>query len=301
MNLTRIAPTPSGFLHEGNWFSFLLTLALARKWKARIGLRIDDLDQIRYRDSYLQDIHRTVSELGLFEAGQERTASPPAILYQSQRTEAYESALNTLRLSGRVYPSTQSRTHRRDRNRERDCLHGPAWEEAMDHPLASWWMRVDRPYLAECHTGWDEGGTSSIQVTGDYMIRRKPEPGPHPGPALPSTHLASLIDDRAWGTTHVVRGQDLLESTAIQIHLNTVLTGPEQEQFARIKWVHHPLLTHPDGRKLSKSAGARGVSLFHEFNTARILNRVMDLMALTVQEPWLTLAKAEADRINAVP
>ena len=79
MNLTRIAPTPSGFLHEGNWFSFLLTLALARKWKARIGLRIDDLDQIRYRDSYLQDIHRTVSELGLFEAGQERTASPPTI------------------------------------------------------------------------------------------------------------------------------------------------------------------------------------------------------------------------------
>ena len=61
--LTRIAPTPSGYLHLGNAYSFLLTKALAKKYDAKILLRIDDLDRDRYRPEFVQDIFDTLDYL----------------------------------------------------------------------------------------------------------------------------------------------------------------------------------------------------------------------------------------------
>jgi glutamyl-tRNA synthetase len=85
--LTRIAPTPSGFLHEGNLVNFLLTKRLAARVDAGIVLRIDDMDRERTRPEYVSDIFRVVEWLGI---------EPTATVYLSQRTERDVEALHDM-------------------------------------------------------------------------------------------------------------------------------------------------------------------------------------------------------------
>jgi glutamyl/glutaminyl-tRNA synthetase len=104
---TRIAPTPSGFLHMGNVLSFALTAALARQFNARILLRIDDLDQQRVDRKYVQDIFDTLHYLEIpWEEGPRDYEEYRREYSQLHRLGLYQQALETLRASGRLLPCT---------------------------------------------------------------------------------------------------------------------------------------------------------------------------------------------------
>ena len=95
---TRIAPTPSGLLHEGNGISFLLTYALARAYEGQILLRIDDLDAERMRLAYLDDIFRTLDWLGIeWDEGPSSVADFQQNWSQHHRLDLYQNALDTLK------------------------------------------------------------------------------------------------------------------------------------------------------------------------------------------------------------
>src|SRR5690349_19284742 len=110
---TRIAPTPSGFLHLGNVFSFALTASLARKSGASILLRIDDLDQARVQKQYVLDIFDTLQFLDIpWNEGPKNYEEYKNKFSQLHRLPLYEKALNQLRESGQVFACSCSRTNR---------------------------------------------------------------------------------------------------------------------------------------------------------------------------------------------
>src|SRR5690242_19755059 len=101
---TRIAPTPSGYLHLGNVFSFALTASLARKTGASTLLRIDDLDQQRIQPQYVQDIFDTLQFLDIpFDEGPKDIEEFDRSWSQLTRMPLYENALAQLKYSGQVF------------------------------------------------------------------------------------------------------------------------------------------------------------------------------------------------------
>jgi glutamyl/glutaminyl-tRNA synthetase len=109
---TRIAPTPSGFLHIGNALSFALTASFAKKTGAKILLRIDDLDRARVNQQYIQDIFDTLNFLEIpWDEGPRDMQEYETTWSQVQRMDIYQSALHQLKESGAVYACSCSRTH----------------------------------------------------------------------------------------------------------------------------------------------------------------------------------------------
>lgn len=101
---TRIAPTPSGYLHLGNIISFLITSAIARKHKAKIFLRIDDLDRARVRDIYINDIFETLNFLEItYDEGPKDITDFKSNYSQIHRLDLYEKALKDLADKGACF------------------------------------------------------------------------------------------------------------------------------------------------------------------------------------------------------
>src|SRR5688500_4640510 len=108
---TRIAPTPSGYLHAGNALSFILTKALAERTGAKILLRIDDLDQERVRKEYVQDIFDTLDFLGIeWHEGPRNYEDYKNHYSQQHRMDHYTSALQQLLEKNAVFSCTCSRS-----------------------------------------------------------------------------------------------------------------------------------------------------------------------------------------------
>lgn len=243
---TRLAPTPSGYLHVGNILSFALTAALARRSGARIFLRIDDLDRERVRKEYVQDIFDTLSFLGIpWDEGPKDPGEFERTYAQRHRFQLYRSALDDLRANGLVFACTCSRAELIPSAGglvyPGTCRHRGL---DLDTPGASWRLRTDPQKTVTVQT---LSGTvtellpPSMQ---DFIVRKKD--------GWPSYQLASVIDDLHYGTDLIVRGADLWPSTLAQHCLAEALPRPD---FSRIHFYHHPLLTGIDGLKLSKSAG----------------------------------------------
>lgn len=231
--MTRFAPTPSGYLHLGNLYNLLLVERLAARIGADLVLRVDDLDQERYRAEYAEDIFRVMRWLGVdWTAGPRSIAELESTYSQNLRLGRYTSAMDLLR--PHVFACACSRSDvaaaSGDGGYPGTCRDAGL---ALDTPGAAWRLRLDGPP--------DER---------DPVVRRKD--------GRPAYHLASVVDDVDMGITHVMRGEDLRASTHIQ---QAVARALGFIAFERIVFIHHPLLTAPDGEKLSKSAGAQAQSL----------------------------------------
>lgn len=238
----RLAPTPSGFLHLGNAASFVLTWILARQVGGNIFLRIDDLDRKRFRLEYLEDVFRTIDWLGIdYDRG---PSGPDDFLYswsQHHRIESYMNLLILLQRSERIYKCSCSRSDIANGEGCHCYYSGPA----SSNPI-SW--RFHTPELGTI--GFNDLFKGRIEcelksVSGDFVVRKKD--------GLPSYQLASLCDDIDFGITHVVRGEDLITSTAAQLALDKELN---LNKFQSSVFLHHPLLVDKERCKLSKSAGA---------------------------------------------
>jgi glutamyl-tRNA synthetase len=238
--LTRIAPTPSGFLHEGNRFSFRTTADLAATWGVDLALRIDDADAPRYRREYVEDIFGTLADLGIeWQVGPRDTGDFEAHWSQRAKTEYYRDELERARSRGlTVYACTCTRGTQR----------GPATggcgagcrNRSLEYAPGETALRVAVPIGTIVGVG--QHGVDLAAEMGDFIVWRRDD--------LPAYQLVSVIEDRDLGTTHIVRGQDLLASSAAQIFLAPALGAAN---VAAAIYVHHELMTDGDGRKLSKS------------------------------------------------
>ncbi|MGF1533675.1 MAG: glutamate--tRNA ligase family protein [Bernardetiaceae bacterium] len=246
---TRYAPTPSGFLHRGNAFSFVLAWLLARASGGRLGLRIDDLDQNRVRRAYIDDIFQTLHWLQLdWDYGPRDTEDFLTYHSQIRRIPTYEHHLQTLQNNQRLFACTCSRRAVREAHPEGlytgVCLHQA---HSFAAPQTAWRIRTEGQPVVLAHT---HEGRQSIRLHEQmpyFVVRQKDQ--------RPAYMIASLVDDCLYGVTTLVRGQDLLLASAAQVFLSGLL--PELSDFgAKVFFLHHPLLKDDFGNKLSKSEGA---------------------------------------------
>lgn len=252
--VTRFAPSPTGQLHVGNLRAALHNWLFARAHGGRFMLRIDDTDAERSEERFVEAIRADLAWLGLVPDGEER---------QSARFALYEARFEELRAAGRVYPAYET-AQELDLKRkvalgrglppvydraalalseaERAALDAdgvkPHWRFKLDHAAPIEWDDLVRG-----HQRFDPATMS------DPVVRRAD------GSWL--YMLPSAIDDADMGVSHVVRGEDHVSNTALQIQMFAAF-GIMPPAFA-----HEALLTGSEG-KLSKRLGSLGVDHFRE-------------------------------------
>lgn len=250
-SLTRIAPTPSGFLHLGNAFSFLLTKTLAQRHGAKILLRIDDLDRERYRPEYVQDIFDTLDFLEIqIDLGPKSLAELESEWSQVHRMGLYEEALEKLKQSGKLFSCDCSRNKIQQMD-SRGFYLGQCLDRrtTLDRPEAAWRVNtLDSDFLTFKEYPNQKKTDLIPEETAFYVVRKKDR--------LPAYHLSSVVDDVHFGVDLIVRGKDLLPSTLAQLDLANLLGFTS---FSEATFVHHELLKGPNQSKLSKSAGSLSI------------------------------------------
>lgn len=243
-----MAPTPSGYVHAGNAVNFLLTAAMARSLGAELRLRIDDLDAERIRPVFIDDIFVTLDWLGIgWTAGPLDRRDHERHFAQKERVPLYLERVALLKEQGDLYACTCTRT--KLRRTPCDCRrHGLPF----DRREAVWRLHLppDAVVRMKSFSG-DPVLLTPAALMPDPVIRQRMDLG-----GRPSYQVASLVDDAEHGTTFIVRGHDLLASTACQLYLADRLG---LEGFTGVRFLHHPLLLDESGGKLSKSAGARSI------------------------------------------
>jgi glutamyl-Q tRNA(Asp) synthetase len=242
MIVTRFAPSPTGRLHLGHAYSAVLGHARACEQAGKFLLRIEDLDGTRSRPEFVDAIAKDLRWLDL------EWAEP--VLVQSERADVYAAALERLREQGLVYPCFCTRA---DIAAALEAPHGPTshypgtCRGLADDPARrsaephSWRLDAARALALTGCPGWTEQGRhfgSERSDFDDVILARKDAPAAY--------HLACVVDDAASGVTLVTRAADLRSSTPIQRLLQILLSLPEPA------YLHHPLVTHADGRRLAK-------------------------------------------------
>lgn len=248
---TRIAPTPSGYLHLGNALSFLTTAALAHRTGAQVLLRIDDLDGERTRPEYVADIFDTLRFLQTgWHEGPRNSGEHESRYAQTHRLALYQKALQQLRDEGRLFACTCSRAEILRQSPDGvypgTCRHKGI---ALDQPGVCWRLHTDAKRTLNV-TNLDGSITTTVlpEHMHCFVVRKKD--------GMPAYQLTSVVDDLHFGVDLIVRGADLWPSTLAQLYLAAVLCQP---RFLETTFYHHPLLTDAHGIKLSKSAGAQSI------------------------------------------
>lgn len=246
--LTRIAPTPSGYLHLGNAFSFLLTKAIAQKTGAKTLLRIDDLDRERYRSEYVEDIFETLDFLEIpIDQGPQNLKEFEAEWSQVHRMNQYQAALDQLKNQQKLFACTCSRKKISQMNSSGYYLgHCLDRKIKLDRPEATWRINTLDADLIPLSTYSGQKKWEVIPEDVSFFIVRKKD-------GLPAYQLTSLIDDLHFGVDLIVRGQDLYSSSIAQSFLVDTL---QEDGFESIRFFHHSILKGPGKQKLSKSEGA---------------------------------------------
>lgn len=269
-NKTRIAPTPSGFLHLGNILSFAITVALAKKQNASILLRIDDLDQARANKTYIQDIFDTLNFLEIpWDEGPRELEEFEKSYSQMHRMGLYNLALENLRDKGLVYDCNCSRKQ----INEDTCR---CFEKRLSLSADNVsWRLITSPQnklAIKTYNGVLIEETLPAEMH-NFVVRKKD--------GFPAYQLTSVIDDLHYGVDLVVRGEDLWQSTLAQHQLAMALGA---DDFMQIAFYHHPLIKDADGNKLSKSAGATSIKYLREHgnNAADIYSLIGNILGANV-------------------
>ncbi len=276
---TRLAPSPTGALHLGNARTFLLTWALARKSGWRVVLRVEDLDGPRVKPESIAACVETLSWLGMdWDQG-------PII--QSHDLSPYIDAMRLLASRRIVYPSIHSRTEIEDAaatlalSAPQEGAHDTPFPQSM-RPLlkpADFEPSVEPSGQGEL-ANWrfvTPAGPTSVadvfagthvfdiaRIVGDFVVWTKR--------GQPAYQLAVVADDHRQGITHVVRGDDLLDSAARQLLLYRALgLSPEPT------YIHLPLVKGPDGKRLAKRHGDTRVAFYRDRGVT--VDRVIGLLA----------------------
>ncbi|MBE6469782.1 MAG: tRNA glutamyl-Q(34) synthetase GluQRS [Coriobacteriaceae bacterium] len=243
----RFAPSPSGRMHLGNVYAALLAWLSARSRGGRVVMRVEDLDPRAKSGPWTELLMDDLRWLGLLWDGE--------AVYQHDRLDLYEEAVCRLRERGLTYPCfcTRAELHAAsaphasdgtplypgtcrglspDQVAERSAGRPPAWRLRVPEPgdPAGAYAFTDRTFGAHRQ--------ELATACGDFLVRRSD--------GVFAYQLAVVVDDAEMGVTEVVRGRDLLDSVPRQLYLQDLLG------LAHPAYAHVPLLTAPDGRRLSK-------------------------------------------------
>jgi glutamyl-Q tRNA(Asp) synthetase len=239
----RFAPSPTGPLHFGSLVSALASWLDARAHRGAWLVRIEDIDGPRTVPSAAEDIIATLERFGM------HADEPP--LWQSQRIARYQQALDQLKSTGLVYPCGCTRKEIAD-----SLLHAHARNTTLAYPgtcraglngkpARAWRLRVPDGDAAAItfDDRWQGRQTQNLATeVGDFVLRRPDDQWAY--------QLAVVVDDADADITHIVRGADLMDSTARQIYLQRCLGVATPE------YLHVPVVTNERGEKLSKQNGA---------------------------------------------
>lgn len=234
----RFAPTPSGPLHLGSLFTALASWLAARQVDGEWWLRIDDLDRPRCIPGAIDTIQRQLEAHGLLWDG--------TLVRQSEHEPEYLAALQQLDSHGRLYRCVCTRA-----TLAQSTLLGPDGAiypgTCRNAPGSSLSAAALRFRVTEGVVDWHDGVQGLLrrktpQESGDFIVRR--------ADGQLGYHLACALDEHRMGITEVLRGADLIGSTAHQLQLLGALG------IATPRYSHVPVLLAADGRKLSKQNGA---------------------------------------------
>ena len=284
---TRIAPTPSGWLHRGNAFSFVLTWLYARASGGTVWLRIDDLDKSRRRREYIEDIFVSLRWLGLdWDRGPTDTDDFLQNHSQQLRLAQYQAVADKLRENGNLFACTCSRKAIRQRspsgNYPGTCR---SRNIPFDAPRTAWRINTTAAKNSTFQSLTDKVHTVNLDaVMPDFVVRQKNGQAAY--------MLASVVDDVRAGINFIVRGQDLYNASAAQSFLAAELA--ELRAFRAVRFLHHPLWRDEKGDKLSKSAGATALHSMREAGVppTAIFHHVADFLGLPAQETAAGLLEA---------
>lgn len=315
----RFAPSPTGLLHAGSLVAALASWLDARAHGGRWLVRIEDVDTPRCVPGADQAILRQLDACGL------RPDAPPT--WQSRRGGLYARALADLQRRGWAYPCTCTRReieqalaaagHAAGRHEERvypGTCRPAAWiDTTPPAPIATtppssaaappagptpagagrvpaWRLRTHGPDGAPVVVAWTDRrlGPQRQDVAaevGDFVLRR--------ADGLWAYQLAVVVDDADQGVTDVVRGEDLADNTARQIHLQRVLGVPTP------RYLHTPLVHAADGQKLSKQTGARPLVLDTPAQALAALAAAAGTLGLGVPMPSASMPPGGPDAAGA--
>jgi len=249
----RFAPSPTGLLHVGNARIALANWLLARRDGGTVLLRLDDTDAERSKPEFAAAIEEDLRWLGL---------DWDELLHQSDRLDRYAEAAERLKAANRLYPCFETEeelAYKRERRRregkppvyDREAL--KMTREQYERALANGKQPYWRFLLSSRAVAWTDlvlGPRSvKLQAISDPVLIR--------ADGTPLYTFSSVVDDLETRITHVIRGEDHVTNTGIQIDLYEALGGKAQN----LAFGHLPLLTDADGGPLSKRLGS--VSLRH--------------------------------------
>jgi glutamyl-Q tRNA(Asp) synthetase len=282
----RFAPSPTGPLHAGSLVAAMASYLDAKAHHGTWLVRIEDIDEDRTIPGAAEDILHTLEALGMQWDGE--------VDYQSRRKDLYEAALQ--QLTTHVYACGCTRKE------IADSRLGIASDGAAVYPgtcrngLAAgkvpraMRLRVPDPFdQSECITFEDRQLGHIVQhlafEVGDFVLKR--------ADGFWAYQLAVVVDDAAQGVTHIVRGADLLDSTARQIYLQRLLELPTPS------YLHVPVITNALGEKLSKQTGATALDLLHPLEALIDAVQFLGLpvtSAKSVQDFWIQAIAAWPQR-----
>ncbi|MEX3930970.1 tRNA glutamyl-Q(34) synthetase GluQRS [Paraburkholderia phymatum] len=239
----RFAPSPTGPLHFGSLVSALASWLDARAHRGTWLVRIEDIDGPRTVPGAAEDILETLARFGM-------VADEPPVR-QSRRMPLYQREFERVQSTGLVYPCGCTRKEIADSLVHAHARHttlaypGTCRNGLNGKPARAWRLRVPDgdAAIVSFDDRWQGPQTQNLATeVGDFVLRRADDQWAY--------QLAVVVDDADQRITHVVRGADLLDSTARQIYLQQCLGVPTPS------YLHVPVVTNTDGEKLSKQTGA---------------------------------------------
>lgn len=260
----RFAPSPTGPLHFGSLVSALASWLDARAHGGAWLVRIEDIDGPRTVAGAAEDILATLERFGM------HADEPP--VWQSRRLARYQEALDQLKAAGQIYPCGCTRKEIADsllsahpRNTTL-AYPGTCRSGLLGKPARAWRLRVPDgdAALITFEDRWQGKQTQNLATeVGDFVLKRADDQWAY--------QLAVVVDDADADITHIVRGADLMDSTARQIYLQRCLGMSTPE------YLHVPVVTNDQGEKLSKQNGATALDNDKPLETLRAAARHLGL------------------------
>lgn len=266
----RFAPSPTGRLHLGSMVAAVASYLDARAHGGRWLVRMEDLDPPREVSGAAEDILRTLEGFGLHWDGE--------VMHQRDRHAAYELALESLRNRGLAFGCVCTRKDLADANAlsvyPGNCRKGlPQGVKPR-----SWRFRMPDSWPLT----WNDRiqGLQSVPAAevGDVTLRRADDCWAY--------HLAVVVDDQEQGVTDIVRGEDLLTSTAAHLAIQRALNCDS------IRYAHVPLVKNAEGQKLSKQTLARPVEVAQASEVLQAAFQHLKLESVSLDSPTRMLEEA---------
>ncbi len=256
----RFAPSPTGLLHVGNARIALANYLLAKRHGGQFLLRLDDTDTERNRPEWEDAIPYDLTWMGL---------SWDETFRQSDRLDRYAAAAEKLKAAGRLYPCFESEEELAAKRDQRAKRHQPPlYDRAMlkltPEQRAKAEANGKRPYWRFLLSGYPAEWGDMVLGPRSVKLSTVSDPVLIRADGTPLYTFTSVVDDLEAGITHIVRGEDHVTNTGIQIDIMAALNAgrPNSGHGGRPalpRFAHLPLLVDGDGGKLSKRAGALSV------------------------------------------